>query len=163
MTSSATSGVPMLRGEVSDALYDGRNERRRTTLAIRAEEARLERDTRACPLVSSGSRWRPVRATLLQKSMKGARKARVGKTEHVRAYAFDPSSPCSSPANATSSTLVWNLRPSSLIRWAIASNEMVPEPSSFPPGAYNMVVSARRAQSPKWSAYTHARRAKRPT
>ena len=66
--------------------------------------------------------------------------------EDVRAYAFEPSNPCSSPANATSSTLVWNLMPSSLIRWAIASNETVPEPSSLPPGAYNTAVSLRRSQ-----------------
>ena len=74
-------------------------------------------------------------------------------TEHVRAYAFEPSNPCSSPANATSSTLVWNVRPSSLMRWAIASREMVPEPSSLAPGAYELAVSViRRSQQ---SVHSH--------
>lgn len=72
--------------------------------------------------------------------------ASVLKKSYVRAYAFEPYNPCSSPANATSSTFVWNLMPSSLIRRAIASKEMVPEPSSLPPGAYNSsIMSTRRS------------------
>lgn len=114
----------------------GIDERRRTTSATRAGEARLARGMQACQLVSSASRSRPVRATPLWGSIESA-DSKHAEVEHVRAYAFEPSSPCSSPANATSSTLVWNLRRSSLIRRAIASNETTPEPSSLPPGAYN--------------------------
>ena len=40
-----------------------RRDKSRPTIAVtRAEEARMERGTRACPLVSSASRWRPVHA-----------------------------------------------------------------------------------------------------
>lgn len=83
----------------------------------------------------------------------GVSEQRVCQNEDIRAYAFEPHNPCSSPANATTSTVEWNLTPSSLIRRAIASNEMVPEPSSLPPGACSTTMSPHDHST----AHTHSR------
>jgi hypothetical protein len=62
----------------------------------------------------------------------------VGLDYFLLAYALDPSNPCSSPAKATSSTLLWNRIALFDIARAMDNIETVPEPSSSPPGALTM-------------------------
>ena len=114
MTSSAASGVPMLRddvrrmdGQTKDDVLDRQPELGRLKQGVVRKQVRLYHERHVDVLCAEFP---------CEGMYRISEHSACVETEHVQAYAFKLSNPCSSPANAMSSTSVWNVRPSSLMR-----------------------------------------------